>query len=211
MRRPLATSFRRGALARVGGRERSAYVWAMTLRKIALMGHPVLWRRAVAVTTPLDAETRRLAEDMVETMRDAPGVGLAAPQVYASLRLIVVQPAREADGPMVLVNPELEPVGDTVEFGLEGCLSIPDWQGLVPRWHRVRYRAETGEGRPLEGEAEGFFARVLQHEVDHLDGVLYPMRLRDPRDLAATREARHLVARLESYRADNDLEEDTRS
>ncbi|MFP4126154.1 MAG: peptide deformylase [Alphaproteobacteria bacterium] len=183
----------------------------MTLRKIALMGHPLLWRRAQPVATPLDAETRRLADDMVETMRDAPGVGLAAPQVHASLRLIVVQPAREADTAMVLVNPELEPIGEVVELGLEGCLSIPDWQGLVPRWRAVRYRAETADGRPLEGEAEGFFARVLQHEVDHLDGVLYPMRLRDPRDLAMTREARHLVARLESYRADNDLEEDTRS
>ena len=183
----------------------------MTLRKVAMMGHPVLWARAEDVPTPLDAETRRLAEDMVETMRDAPGVGLAAPQVYAGLRLIVVQPARDADAPLVLVNPELEPVGDLVELGVEGCLSIPDWQGLVPRWHAVRWRAQEPDGRPLGGEAEGFFARVLQHEVDHLDGVLYPMRLRDPRDLAMTREARHLMARLASYRGAADAGEDTRS
>ncbi len=183
----------------------------MTLRKIAMMGHPVLWRRAEAAAAPLDAETRRLADDMVETMRDAPGVGLAAPQVHESLRLIVVQPSREAAAPLVLVNPELEPVGDALELGIEGCLSIPDWQGLVPRWRTVRWRAHDADGRLLEGEADGFFARVLQHEVDHLDGVLYPMRLRDPRDLAMTREARHLLARLESYRADADPEEDTRS
>ena len=205
-----ATTFP-AASTRVGAAGRSAYVSGMTLRKIAMMGHPVLWRRAEAVATPLDAETRRLADDMVATMRDAPGVGLAAPQVYESLRLIVVQPSREADGPLVLVNPALAPVGDGVELGVEGCLSIPDWQGLVPRWRTVHWRAEDVEGRPLEGEADGFFARVLQHEVDHLDGVLYPMRLRDPRDLAMSREARHLMARLEAYRAPADPEEDTRS
>ena len=198
-------------MPRVGAAGRSAYVSAMTLRKIALMGHPVLWRRAEPVATPLDAETRRLADDMVETMRDAPGVGLAAPQVYASLRLIVVQPAREHDAPAVLVNPELEPVGEAIELGAEGCLSIPDWQGLVPRWRRVRWRARDPDGQGLEGEAEGFFARVLQHEVDHLDGVLYPMRLRDPRDLAMTREARHLLTRLDAYRDDAEAKEDTRS
>ena len=183
----------------------------MTLRKIAVMGQPVLWRRAEPMTLPLDDAARRLADDMVETMRDAPGVGLAAPQVYASARVIVVQPSRDRDAPMVLVNPVLEPLGDAVEIGLEGCLSIPDWQGLVPRWARVRWRAHDPDGTPLDGEADGFFARVLQHEVDHLDGVLYPMRLRDPRDLATTREAHHLVARLDPYRADNDPGEDHRS
>jgi peptide deformylase len=111
----------------------------------------------------------------------------------------------------VLVNPELEPVGDTIELGLEGCLSIPDWQGLVPRWQAVRWRGTDVDGRPLAGEAEGFFARVLQHEVDHLDGVLYPMRLRDPRDLAMTREVRHLMTRLDAYRDDAEAKEDTRS
>jgi peptide deformylase len=183
----------------------------MTLRKIAVLGHPVLWRPAAPLTTPLAADLRRLADDMVETMRDAPGVGLAAPQVHESVRLIVVQRARDQDAPLVIVNPELEPVGDVVELGAEGCLSIPDWQGLVPRWSAVRWRGEAPDGRPLAGEAEGFFARVLQHEVDHLDGVLYPMRLRDPRDLAMTREARHLLTRLDAYRAEAEPKEDTRS
>ncbi len=182
----------------------------MTLRKIAVMGHPVLWRRAEEVATPLSAEHQRLIDDMIVTMRDAPGVGLAAPQVYESVRLIVVQPARERDAPQVMVNPVLEPVGDVTEFGIEGCLSIPDWQGLVPRHRTVRYRALDRDGRIVRGEAEGFFARVLQHEVDHLDGVLYPMRLHDPRHMAMTREARHLPALLDDAGAD-DHEEDTRS
>jgi peptide deformylase len=148
---------------------------------------------------------------MVETMRDAPGVGLAAPQVYESRRLIVVQPSRQRDEPIALVNPVLEFLGTEIELGIEGCLSIPEWQGLVPRHRRLRYRALDRGGHVVEGEAEGFFARVLQHEVDHLDGVLYPMRLHDPRDLAMTREARHLLARLEAHRADADHREDTRS
>ncbi len=92
-----------------------------------------------------------------------------------------------------------------MELGLEGCLSIPDWQGLVPRHRAVRYGARDRDGRAVEGEAEGFFARVLQHEVDHLDGVLYPMRLRDPRDLAMTREVRHLLARLDAPTRAQDL------
>ncbi len=182
----------------------------MTLRKIAMMGHPVLWRRAAEVASPPADDVRRLADDMVETMRDAPGVGLAAPQVYDGRRVIVVQPARERDAPLVLINPVLEPVGATVELGVEGCLSIPDFQGLVPRHRSVRYRAIDPDGQPVAGEAEGFFARVLQHEVDHLDGVLYPMRLRDPRDLAMTREARHLLDRLERVAAGDDQGEDTR-
>ena len=171
------------------------------------MGHPVLWARAADVGLPLDADVQRLIDDMIETMRDAPGVGLAAPQVHESLRLVVIQPSREADAPEVLINPVLEPVGDDVELGIEGCLSIPDWQGIVPRWRQVRYRALDRDGRILRGEADGFHARVLQHEVDHLDGILYPMRLQDPRDLAMSREARHLALRLRAYARDPD--EDT--
>jgi len=170
----------------------------MTLRKIAVMGHPVLWTPAAAVPDPTAPDVQRLVDDMIETMRDAPGVGLAAPQVYESVRLVVVQPSRERDEPMVLVNPALTPVGDAVALGIEGCLSIPDWQGLVPRWQTVDWQGLDRHGRTVAGRAEGFFARVLQHEVDHLDGVLYPMRLRDPRDLAMTREVRHLLSRLEN-------------
>jgi peptide deformylase len=172
----------------------------MTLRKIARMGHPVLWQAATPLELPLPGSMQTLIDDMIATMRDAPGVGLAAPQVYESVRLIVALTERGPDvAPLVLVNPVLEPDGDAVAYGIEGCLSIPEWQGLVPRWERVRYRGFDRDGRSVEGMAEGFAARVLQHEVDHLDGILYPMRLTDPRDLTHVSEARHLIARLERH------------
>jgi peptide deformylase len=107
----------------------------MTLRKIARMGHPVLWQAATPLELPLPGSMQTLIDDMIATMRDAPGVGLAAPQVYESVRLIVALTERGPDvAPLVLVNPVLEPDGDAVAYGIEGCLSIPEWQGLVPRW-----------------------------------------------------------------------------
>ncbi|SUE44566.1 peptide deformylase [Roseomonas gilardii] len=148
----------------------------MAILKIARMGHPVLLRRAEPVADPRDPEIRRLAEDMVETMLDAGGVGLAAPQVHVPLRLFVV---REWEGGRALVNPELEPVGEEVESGWEGCLSIPGLRGCVPRAKRVRWRAQDLDGREIGGEAEGMSARVLQHEYDHLEGTLYTMRMPD--------------------------------
>lgn len=148
----------------------------MAILKIARMGHPVLLRRAEPVADPRDPEIRRLAEDMVETMLDAGGVGLAAPQVHVPLRLFVV---REWEGGRALVNPELEPLGEEVESGWEGCLSIPGLRGCVPRAKRVRWRAQDLDGREIGGEAEGMSARVLQHEYDHLEGTLYTMRMPD--------------------------------
>ena len=148
----------------------------MAILKIARMGHPVLLRRAEPVADPRDPEIRRLAEDMVETMLDAGGVGLAAPQVHVPLRLFVV---REWEGGRALINPELEPLGEEVESGWEGCLSIPGLRGCVPRAKRVRWRAQDLDGREIGGEAEGMSARVLQHEYDHLEGTLYTMRMPD--------------------------------
>ena len=148
----------------------------MAILKIARMGHPVLLRRAEPVADPRDPEIRRLVEDMVETMLDAGGVGLAAPQVHVPLRLFVV---REWEGGRALVNPELEPLGEEVESGWEGCLSIPGLRGCVPRAKRVRWRAQDLDGREIGGEAEGMSARVLQHEYDHLEGTLYTMRMPD--------------------------------
>lgn len=161
----------------------------MTLRKIARMGHPVLLARARPVEDPADPRVRALAADMVATMRDAGGIGLAAPQVHESLRLIVALPIVERGEPrrvppLVLVNPELEPFGEERLDGLEGCLSIPGIRGLVPRARRVGWRALDLDGRPLEGEADGLFARILQHELDHLDGILFPMRMIDLSTLA---------------------------
>lgn len=149
----------------------------MAILKIARMGHPVLLREAEPVGDPMAPEIRRLVADMLETMDDAGGIGLAAPQVHVPLRLFVWRgPAGEG---RTLINPTLVPVGEAVENGWEGCLSIPGLRGCVPRWQRLRYEGLDEEGRAVAGEAEGLLARVMQHETDHLDGILYPMRMED--------------------------------
>ncbi|GGC45939.1 peptide deformylase [Siccirubricoccus deserti] len=148
----------------------------MAILKIARMGHPVLLREAEPVDDPTGPEIRRLIADMAETMLDAAGIGLAAPQVHVPLRLFVY---RDGAGVATLVNPELEPLGEELESGWEGCLSIPGLRGCVARPKRIRWRGLDAEGHPVSGEAEGLTARVMQHETDHLDGVLYPMRMED--------------------------------
>ncbi|MBE7210206.1 MAG: peptide deformylase [Gluconacetobacter diazotrophicus] len=161
----------------------------MALLKIARMGHPVLLRTAEAVAEPRSPAIRQLIEDMIETMHDANGAGLAAPQVHVPLRLFVysVPDGRsqgEADPPrtvQALINPVIEPVGDEMSVQTEGCLSIPGMRGAVPRPARVRFSGLDRDGEPVSGEASGFLAVVLQHENDHLDGVLYPMRMPDLR------------------------------
>ena len=149
----------------------------MAILKIARMGHPVLLREAEPVPNPALPDIRRLVADMAETMRDAQGIGLAAPQVHVPLRLFVWR--GDGNTASALFNPEVEPLGEEVESVWEGCLSIPGLRGCVTRPRRVRFRGLDGEGRPVEGEAEGMAARVVQHETDHLDGVLYPMRMED--------------------------------
>lgn len=161
----------------------------MSLLKIARMGQPVLRRPAREVADPTAPEVAELAADMIETMLDAPGTGLAAPQVYADLRMLVyrLSPERNAGeglAPRVLVNPQLTVLDESLEEGIEGCLSIPELVGLVPRYRRVGFRAQGLDGRPIEGEAAGFHARVLQHEMDHLDGILYLDRMPDLSSLA---------------------------
>ncbi|MEK0084582.1 peptide deformylase [Benzoatithermus flavus] len=174
----------------------------MTLRKIARLGQPVLLTRAEPVLEVDRPELQTLIEDMLETMADADGIGLAAPQVHESVRVITAleildRSERGSARAHVLINPELTPLGEERELAFEGCLSIPDLRGLVPRWRRVAYRALDRHGAPVAGEAEGLFARVLQHEVDHLDGILYPMRMTDLRALAFTDEVPHLSEWLE--------------
>jgi peptide deformylase len=160
----------------------------MAVLKIVRMGHPVLLQRAEPVADWRDPEIQRLARDMVDTMIDAEGAGLAAPQVAVPLRLIVFRcraervsgaPDDQALETRVLLNPEIEPVGDDMALAWEGCLSIPGMRGAVPRPRRIRYRGLGLDGGVIEAEAENFHARVVQHEVDHLDGVLYPMRMQD--------------------------------
>jgi len=135
---------------------------------------------------------------MIDTMLEAPGVGLAAPQVCHGVRMVVIRvPADRSGGetvpPTVLVNPVVEPLTESMEWGLEGCLSVPGLRGMVPRYTRIGYRALTIDGTVIEREAAGFHARVVQHEVDHLDGILYIDRMEDLRLLAVTEEAHHLL------------------
>jgi peptide deformylase len=169
----------------------------MALLKIARMGNPVLRARAAEVADPSAPWVRALVEDMLETMEDAGGTGIAAPQVHAPHRIVVFRVAGErvselpGDGAQaltVLINPVIEPIGDEVALGWEGCLSVPGLRGVVPRHLRVRYRGLGLNGKPIEREAAGFHARVVQHECDHLDGILYPQRMTDHRLLVYTEE-----------------------
>ena len=179
----------------------------MALLKIARMGHPVLRTVAAPVPDPTDPEIRRLAADMIDTMMDAPGVGLAAPQVHESRRIIVFRVPSDRSGgesvePTVLVDPVIEPVGDDMALGWEGCLSIPGMRGIVPRHTHIRYRGVGLDGEPIEREARGFHARVIQHENDHLDGILYIDRMPDLRYLAFNEEAHHVTEALEREEED---------
>ena len=160
----------------------------MAILKIARMGHPVLLQRAEPVADPTAPEIRRLVADMLETMEDANGAGLAAPQVHVPLRLFVfrVSPDRTSgdadDVPMpdsVVINPTVTPLGDEVRLRWEGCLSIPGLLAAVPRAWRIRYSGVDTAGHPVGREVSGFHAGVVQHEYDHLDGILYPMRMTD--------------------------------
>lgn len=157
----------------------------MAILKIARMGHPVLARTADPVEDPTDPVIHVLIRDMIDTMRDAPGVGLAAPQVHVPKRVLVfyVPEERAGEGAGVgltaLINPVIEPLTEDKELGVEGCLSLPGMAGEVPRYTKIRYSGLLPDGQALEREAEGFHARVVQHEYDHLDGILYPMRMDD--------------------------------
>jgi peptide deformylase len=188
------------------------YIQGMALLKIARMGHPVLARPAAAIEDPTAERWQRLVGHMVETLFDAEGIGLAAPQVYHSARLILFfdaeeRGAAESRPPTVLINPAIEPLDDVVEPGFEGCLSIPGLRGMVPRYAHIGYRGVGLDGRPIEREARGLHARVVQHEVDHLDGVLFPMRMTDLRQLTFESELRHFAAGLETA-PDEDAEGD---
>ena len=158
----------------------------MTIHEILKMGDPRLLRVAQPIEHFATPELRALAADMFETMRSVNGAGLAAPQIGVDLQLVIFGFSRNdryPDAPpvpeTVLVNPVIEPVGDDEEEGWEGCLSVPGLRGVVPRFARIRYRGFDLDGVPIEREAEGFHARVVQHECDHLRGILYPMRVRD--------------------------------
>lgn len=172
----------------------------MAILKIARMGHPVLATPAAPVEDPSDPALRRLVADMIETMDDAPGTGLAAPQVHVPLRVVIFKVAagraeREGGGAIpltVMINPEIEVLEERRDWGWEGCLSVPGLSGEVPRFRRIAYRFTDLKGRRQEREAEGFHARVVQHECDHLDGILYPQRMPDLGRLVFNSELHHL-------------------
>jgi len=174
----------------------------MAILKIARMGHPVLVRRCEPVADPGAPEVRRLVADLMDTMEDAQGAGLAAPQVHVPLRLFVfrVAPERRSDdsddlpvGNTVLINPEVELLSTERVLRWEGCLSIPGLRAAVPRAPRIRYRAVDCDGNVIERTVSGFHAGVVQHEYDHLDGILYPMRMTDFRLFGFTEELARLA------------------
>lgn len=179
----------------------------MSILKIARMGHPVLGSPADLVRDPESDMIRRLVADMIDTMADAGGVGLAAPQVYAPVRLVIfhVPSARDADeryedaglageddeAPLtVLINPAFEPQGEDTLGAWEGCLSLPGMTGFVPRYRSIRYWGIGLSGEKIERRVTGFHARVVQHELDHLNGMLFPMRMTDLGRLGFSEEMR---------------------
>lgn len=181
----------------------------MAVLSIVRMGNPVLRRAAEALPVPVTGgfgeDVRQLAADMIDTMFDAPGIGLAAPQIDVSRRIIVfrVPPERTTGatgdlplGPQVLINPEFLPIGEERTLGWEGCLSIPGLRGVVPRYQRIRYRGYDLDGNLVEREAAGTHARVIQHELDHLDAVLYPDRMDSLSTLTYIEEQRFFGAEV---------------
>ena len=160
----------------------------MAILKVARLGHPVL--REIAQPVPLErirlAEVQRFIDDMVETMREYNGAGLAANQVHTPLQIAIIEVTsnpRYPDAPQipltVLVNPIVTPITEEMEEGWEGCLSVPDMRGRVPRHSAVRLECYDREGKPVDLVAKDFFARVIQHETDHLNGIVYVDRMRD--------------------------------
>ncbi|MBO6827180.1 MAG: peptide deformylase [Sneathiella sp.] len=175
---------------------------------ILKMGNPVLREIAAPIEQPAAPEIRELVEMMKASMKAAGGVGLAAPQIGISKRLVIFEvpgeriraedgnAAGDGIGQTVLINPEIIPIGDETSLGWEGCLSAPGLRGLVPRHHRIIYKGYNLDGEFSEVEATGFHARVVQHECDHLDGILYPERMTDMRELVYESE---MQAFMESY------------
>jgi len=155
----------------------------MAVRQIVYIPDPVLRRKAHKITT-FDADLKKLIDDMVETLRDAPGVGLAAPQIGLSERLVVVEYGKEDEngdevGPKKLyavINPEIIEASQETEMGIEGCLSVPDLVGEVERAVKIVVKAQNKQGKPIKIKAEGWLARIFQHEIDHLEGVIFTDR-----------------------------------
>ncbi len=165
------------------------------IRPVLRMGDPVLYQRAEPVAQFNTPELAQLLRDMDDTMRSKQGAGIAAPQIGVSLQVVIFGVGANARYPdaeevpyTVLINPILEPIGDVMEEGWEGCLSVPGMRGVVARHAKLRYRGFDQFGTAIDRTASGFHARVVQHETDHLLGILYPMRIRDLRQFGFNEE-----------------------
>ena len=164
-------------------------------RPVLRMGDPILYQRAEPVAQFNTPELAQLLRDMDDTMRSKQGAGIAAPQIGVSLQVVIFgvganprYPDAEEVPYTVLINPILEPIGDVMEEGWEGCLSVPGMRGVVARHTKLRYRGFDQFGTAIDRTASGFHARVVQHETDHLLGILYPMRIRDLRQFGFNEE-----------------------
>ena len=165
----------------------------MAVKSVLRMGNPLLLERSQEVTQFGTAELDALLTDMLDTMEALNGAGLAAPQIGVPLRVVIFGIKRNPRYPdaeevpyTVLINPVIRPLGEELEEGWEGCLSVPGMRGLVPRYRRISYKGSDQYGSPVERDVSDFHARVVQHECDHLDGVLYPMRIADLRNFGFT-------------------------
>ncbi|MBI3529632.1 MAG: peptide deformylase [Betaproteobacteria bacterium] len=165
------------------------------IKPVLRMGDPILFKRAEPVVQFDTQELHALLQDMDDTMRSKNGAGIAAPQIGVSLQVVIFgvganprYPDAEEVPYTVLINPTLDPIGAEMEEGWEGCLSVPGMRGVVPRYSQVRYRGFDQYGNTIDRTVSGFHARVVQHETDHLLGILYPMRIRDLRDFGFNEE-----------------------
>ncbi len=160
----------------------------MSILKIAKMGHPVLRKKSDEISDPFSESVKLLVSNMLETLEDIQGLGLAAPQVHVSKKLVIFySPPKEPESSKmdlnILINPKIEPIGKEIEYDWEGCLSVPGLRGLVPRYKKIRYTGLNGHGEIVDKVVEGLHARVVQHECDHLEGIIYVQRMDKLEDL----------------------------
>jgi peptide deformylase len=168
-------------------------IWTMAVKEVIRMGDPRLLQQSLPVTHFDTPELHGLIADMCDTMAALDGAGLAAPQIGIPLQVVIfgVQanpryPDAETVPNTILINPLITPLGESQEDGWEGCLSVPGMRGLVPRFRQIRYQGFDLSGKPIDRSVDGFHARVVQHECDHLQGILYPMRIKDLRQFGFT-------------------------
>ena len=168
------------------------YISIVAILKIAKLGHPILVKKTNEINNLADIDIKKIVFDMSETMLDANGIGLSAPQVHLSHRMFIYRNPDIEDNEKinisVLINPKIEKISDEIEDDWEGCLSIPGMSGLVRRFKRIKYSAIDLKGNPIYGEVEGLHARVIQHEFDHLNGILYISRLAHKKAFGYTEE-----------------------